>query len=131
MVDDDCSDDFEDAHRIAKGIAAKAPRGHARGIIIAQGRNDEAALMILVASPSPAWSSVPAAPGSPASVRPVGVPLLRLGQASDGMGIEPAPALPPRGTFSLKSSKSVGRAGEPQGRRPPHYASQNRDLHHR
>jgi len=53
VVDDDCSDEFDDAHQIAEGIAAEAARGNARGIIIAQGRTDEAALMILAASPSP------------------------------------------------------------------------------
>ncbi len=53
VVDDDCSDEFDDAHRIAEAIAAEAARGNARGIIIAQGRDDEAALMILAASASP------------------------------------------------------------------------------
>ncbi|MBB3349834.1 hypothetical protein [Sphingomonas sp. BK069] len=53
VVDGDCSDDYEHAHKFAERIAAEAARGNARGIIIAQGRDDEAALMILAASPSP------------------------------------------------------------------------------
>ena len=59
------------------------------------------------------------APRSLASVRPFGLPLLRLGRGSAGAGIEPAPALLPRGKLSLKSSQCVGRGGEPQGRRGP------------
>ena len=59
------------------------------------------------------------APRSLTSVRPFGLPLLRLGRGSAGAGIEPAPALPSRGKLSLKSSQSVGRGGEPQGRRGP------------
>ena len=60
------------------------------------------------------------APRSLASVRPFGLPLLRLGRGSASAGIEPAPALLPRGkTLYLKSSQSVGRRGEPQGRRGP------------
>jgi hypothetical protein len=53
VVDGDCSADYEHAHKYAEDIAAEAARGNARGIIIAQGRTDEAALMILAASPSP------------------------------------------------------------------------------
>ena len=53
VIDDDCSGEFDEAHQIAEGIAAEAARGNARRIIIAQGRTDEAALMILAASPSP------------------------------------------------------------------------------
>jgi hypothetical protein len=43
---DDCSGQFEDAHRLAVDLAADACLGNAHGIIIAQGRTDEAAQLI-------------------------------------------------------------------------------------
>lgn len=64
------------------------------------------------------WTTPPP-PRSLASVRPFGLPLLRLGRGSAGAGIEPAPSLLPREKLSLKSSQFVGRRDEPQGRRGP------------
>ena len=53
VVDDDCSDEFDEAHELAVSVAKSAARGHAVTILWAQGRDDEAALMILGAGASP------------------------------------------------------------------------------
>jgi len=59
-----------------------------------------------------------AAPGSLASVRPFGLPLLRIGRGSTDTGIEPVPALPcgdlatvppGRAAVTTRRTKSKGR----------------------
>ena len=44
-----CSGEFDDAHRYAADLAADACLGNAYGIIVAQGRNDEVAQLIRAA----------------------------------------------------------------------------------
>ena len=60
------------------------------------------------------------APRSLASVRPFGLPLLRLGRGSASAGIEPAPALLPRNNLSLCSPMvAAGATGLKDGGAPP------------
>jgi hypothetical protein len=60
------------------------------------------------------------APRSLASVRPFGLPLLRLGRGSTSAGIEPALALLPRRNLSLCSPiVAAGATGLKDGGAPP------------
>lgn len=50
---EDCSGQFDRAHVYAMDLAADAAMGHARGIVVAQGRSDEVARLILAVAPTP------------------------------------------------------------------------------
>jgi len=50
---DDCSGQYDQAHVYAMDLAADAAMGNARGIVVAQGRSDEVARLILAVGPTP------------------------------------------------------------------------------
>jgi hypothetical protein len=50
---EDCRGEYDDAHKKTQELAIQAAKGHALGIIKAQGRDDETAQLILAAADVP------------------------------------------------------------------------------